>query len=246
MKEEELIKKLEKIKIPEIELPSHREGLKATLIEWKYFRKKGWEIFPSFKKIGVLAGSLALILAIFFIAKDFFFPKNNLIVAQKIALKNPEIENLIKEGGEIKDAEVLNSKAYFLIGKKEEVQKEAEKLPLKAEETKEIKEEMNLAEINLKEKKVSKIDKISPQIFPLDDEEKKLAQEIGKVDKEKVLKIESLPTLEIELEKENKELKLKPKEKKALIIYREGNEKWAKRINLTKREIEEIEFLGEE
>jgi hypothetical protein len=238
MKEEELIKKLEKIKIPEIELPSHREGLKAALIEWKYFRKKGWEIFPFFKRIGTLAGSLALILLIFLIAKNFLFPKNNLIVAQKIALKNPEIENLIKEGGEIKDAEVLNSKAYFLIGKKE-----AEKLPLKAEGKK---EEMNLAEINLKEKKVSKIEKVSPQIFPLSEEEKKLAQEIGRVEKEKILKIESLPTLEIELEKENKELKLKPKEKRALIIYKEGNEKWAKRVNLTKGEIEEIEFLGKE
>ncbi|MGB9598811.1 MAG: hypothetical protein ACPLZH_03140, partial [Minisyncoccales bacterium] len=129
-------------------------------------------------------------------------------------------------------------------GKKEEIEKE--KLPPGAKEIEKQKEEMTLTEINLKEKKVSKIEKISSQTFPLTEEEKKLAQEIGKVEKEKILKIESLPTLEIELEKENQQLKLKPKEKKALIIYREGNEKWAKKINLTKREIEEVEFLGKE
>ena len=51
MKKEELIKKLEEVKAPNIEVPSHKARLKATLVDWNFKQKVGiGEIFVGLKR----------------------------------------------------------------------------------------------------------------------------------------------------------------------------------------------------
>ena len=248
MEEKNLIEKLEKTKLPEIELKGHKEWLKMKLIDWKYYRKEAvFEFFPFLKRTGAFLGASALILAMIFIVSNFLIPENNLAVAKKIALKDPQIKTMLESGAEIKDVEVVNGKAYLLISPKIETEKKAKEFLPMTGETQKPKENLpTLTEVNLKEKKVSKIEEVKPENFPLDEEEKEKAQEIAKIEKEKIIAIESILSLELMLKKEKNQIKLEPKEKKALIIYREGNEKWLKKINLQTQKIEETEFLGTE
>jgi len=246
MKKEDLIEKLEKTKLPEIELKGHREWLKIKLIDWKYYRKEAvFEFLPILKRVGFFSGSLVLILLVFFFSTNFLYPKDKIATAQKIALNDPQVKLLIEEGKEIKDVEVINGKAYLLISPKIETEKQTKEfLPMTAE-VQEPKENLpTLTEVNLKEKRVSKIEEIKPENFPLNENEEEKAKEIAKIERERIIKIESLPSLELMLKKEKNQIKVEPKEKKALIIYREGNEKWLKKINLQTQEIEETEFLG--
>jgi hypothetical protein len=242
MEEKELIEKLEKIKIPEIELKSHKQWLKMKLIDWKYREKKAFEIFSILKKVGVFSGSLILILGMIFIATNFLVPKNNLLLAQKIALKNPEIKEMIERGAKIEDLKTTDDKAYLLISQTEN------ELP-------------TLTEVNLKERRVLKFEKILPEDFPLTEREKEKAKEIAKIIPEideraiipkfeireiEVKEIKLAPPLKVKLIKEKGQIKVVPKEKRVLIIYKVGQNKWLKRINITEERVEEIKFLGRE
>lgn len=240
MEEKELIEKLEKTKFPKIELPSHRESLKMALIDWKYFREKKKIKFPLLKPAGFFLGSLALIFLIIFFVSNLMTPKD--LLAQKIAFKDPEIKGLIERGAKIEDLKMVNEKAYLLISAIKDG------FPV-------------LAEINLKEKRVSKFEKILPEKFPLTEREKEKAKEIAKIipeiEERKILpkfeireieveEIKLVPPLKLKLIERWGEIKLVPEEKRVLIIYKVGQNKWAKRINITKERVEEIKFLGRE
>ncbi|KPJ57253.1 hypothetical protein AMJ49_01455 [Parcubacteria bacterium DG_74_2] len=252
MEENDLIKKLEKIELPQIELPNHRERLKMVLINWRYFRKKRLEIAFIAKRI-VFAG--IAVLAMVLLVNNFLIPQDNLAKAQKIALKDPQVKALMEEGGEIKDMEIVNSKAYLLINPKKSVEELVEELSLKTGEIRKVEELAALTEINLKEKTVSKIEKIPPQTFPLEELEKEKAKEIAEMSLEilnlipkeaEIISIENTTSSRFKLIKEGKIIKIAPEEKKALIIYKLGENKWSKKVNLTREKVESVEFLGSE
>ena len=74
METEDLIKKLEKIEFPQIEIPSHKNRLKMILIDWKYRKEKkvGW-LFIVLKRILLPLGTVAVILAIALIVNNLLF-----------------------------------------------------------------------------------------------------------------------------------------------------------------------------
>jgi len=51
MEEKDLIKKLEEISLPAIELPTHRARLKSVLIERYFQEKRRGEFFGFFRKL---------------------------------------------------------------------------------------------------------------------------------------------------------------------------------------------------
>lgn len=148
MEKENLIKKLEKIELPEIENPNHKRWLKMALISWMNNQKTKGRIFVWFKKPLIPLGSMVVIILICFIVNNLFIPQYTFAEATEIALNNPQIYDLLKEGNEIKDIKILKDKAYILIS------------PEKYKEVKDEKVYSSLVEIELKKRKVSKIEKI--------------------------------------------------------------------------------------
>ncbi len=253
MTKEELIKKLENIKIPEIEIPSHKAKLKKVLIDWKYRQKVGW--FPiRFKKILMPIGAATIVILVFITGINLVFPQDALAEAKRIAMKDPQIKNWVDQGATIKDIEVIDNKAYVLI------------TPTVAQTTTDKKDEFTgaLAEIELKDKKVSKIEGITPQIIPLSQREREKITEIVResespasvpgqatTTEEKIIKVESaepVPTYNLKLIKENNNVKVLPEKttnEKVKIIYKIDGERKEGEVNLEKEEIGETKILEE-
>jgi len=258
MKPEDLADKLEKISLPEIEIPSHKKELREILLN-KYSReRKNWLFFSIFQKFAF--ASLGLIL-IFFLFNNLIYPNYSLAKAKEIALKDPEIKELIKKGGMIKDIKIVKNRAYVLIqSAKEEIAQApqiSEKKALGIEKTEEVKREetsVALAEISIKERKVAKIEKITPPVIPLTEEEKEKIQEISRnspeIQKEipKEAKIKEIipPSSELKLIKKGGEIQVLPETKKeAVVIYQFEKSCWQGKINLKEEKVEELKFLGE-
>lgn len=110
---EELRKRMENIDLPKIELQSHRFRLRAALLNSGYF-KEGITMYmlKKFAPIGVLA---AVVLAVV-VALTLVYPKRLKAEAEKIAKKDPQIQELMEEyGAEIRDVEVRGDKGYILL-----------------------------------------------------------------------------------------------------------------------------------
>ena len=184
MREEELIKKLEKIELPEVEMESHKRNLKMALLSSNYFKKPG--IFEVFVK----PLAFALPVLILLIASTILIPPKILEArALEIAKANPEIKKLIEQGnmtlGEVK---IKDDKAFVVLNS---LQDENSEINQTGEKTSEIKikkgetdntEEVEgaIVEINLKQKDVAKINPIkSDDILPLANKEKESAKEIA-------------------------------------------------------------------
>jgi hypothetical protein len=260
MKEENLIKKLEGITLPSIEIKSHKERLNLALMK-KYFpEKKKAEVFNIFGKI-VPAGALAVILS-FFIFNNLISPRYNLAKAKEIALQNNEIKGWINEGATIKDVKIIDGQAYVLIEPKETPKEDRAIIygPKSAEtpaENLEKKEGFGgaLIGIDIKKKKVSKIEKLIPTVTGLMEEKKEKAAEIAEKSSEikktipegaEVLDI-NVSAPKFKLEKKGNSIFVLPEsesEEKASIIYKSDGERWEGKINLTEEKVEEIESFG--
>jgi len=249
---EDLIEKLEKIKTPEIEISSHKRKLRQFLLS-KYLReKRSWVVFNIFQK--TIPVGIALIL-IFFAINNLIYPSYNLARAKEIALKDSQIKELIEKGGVIKDVKIIKNRAYVLIQPaKEEIAKMpqiAEKEALSIGKSEEIKREeapVALAEISIKEKKVAKIEKITPPVISFSEEEKEKIQEISQkqIPKEAEIKEIIPPSSELKLIKKGGEIWVLPETKKeAIIIYQIDKSRWQGKINLKEERVEELKFLGE-
>ena len=199
MKKEDLIKKLENIKTPEIEIQSHKQRLKMALLSSGYFKEKPIMFWT--KRLVPAGITLALILVVGFTVIQ---PKLQIARAMEIAKKDPQIQQLMKDYGlEIKEVKLQDGKAYVLLSLPEE------KLPpvpaLAGEETGSkkgmrgpgqffiayqdpktgeiIETSGSVAEIDLKAKKVKKlemVEKMKINITPLTEKEKARAIEIAK------------------------------------------------------------------
>ena len=241
---EDLIKKLEEISFPEIEIPGHKRKLRETLFGKYPEEKRIWAVFNILQKTIPLG--IAIIL-IFFAINNLIYPHYNLSKAKEIALKNPQVKELIEKGGKIKDIEIIKNQAYLLvqpIREEEMAIPELEKMGA-AGVRKAEKEEISgaLIQVNLKGKEINKIEKLSPQAIPLAEKEEGLAKEIAEknpqiqeiIKKEaKIKEINPLPSYQMKLLKEDDSIKVVPEEKKVQIIYEFDN-------NLLKGEVDLIE-----
>ena len=242
---EDLTKKLEEISLPEIEIPSHKRELRETLLSKYPKEKRIWAVFDILQKTIPLGMAIILI---FFAINNLIYPNYNLSKAKEIALKNPQVKELIEKGGEIKDIEIIKNQAYLLVQPIREEEKMAipELEKMGAAEVREAeKEEISgaLIQINLKGKEINKIKKLSPQAIPLTEKEEELAKEIAEknpqiqeiIKKEaKIKEINPLPSYQMKLLKEDDSIKVVPEEKKVQIIYEFDN-------NLLKGEVDLIE-----
>jgi len=261
MENEDLIKKLEEISLPKIEIKSHKKGLSLVLMKKYSPERKRAELFNIFKKL-IPAGAIAVIL-FFFIFNNLNSPKYNLAKAKEIALQNNEIKDWLQQGSTIKDIKIADGKAYVLIEPPEEKKEQEELAPvsLKSEGVSQenIAEEKfggAFVEVNIKEKEVKNIKKLAPIVTSLMEIKKEKVLEIvnkswevqEKVPKEaEVLNI-NVPTPKFRLSKDGGSVSAIPEtetEEKASIIYKSDGHRWEGKINLTKEEVEEVNFLGE-
>jgi len=241
MKKEDLIKKLERASLPEIEITSHRERLKKDLLENYFPTKNKWETFLMFRKAAFASlAVIILLLASFY----FIYPQYTLAKMEKIVLADPQIKEFLEKGSILKEMKVIGNKGYALISPAQE----GELLEIKQEKLAGV-----LVEVNLKEKRVSRIERITPQIF-LDEKEEEKAKEIAKENPEvkksipkeaEISEVRSIPS-ELELIQKGEEIEVSPKEKKATVIYKLNEKKWEGRINLKEEKVEEIEILDED
>jgi hypothetical protein len=261
MEEKNLIEKLEKTSIiPEIEISSHKRKLREILLS-KYPReKRNWVIFNIFQK--TIPIGIAIIL-IFFTINNLIYPSYTLAKAKEIALKDPQVKELIEKGAVIKDVKIVKGRAYVLIQSAESKTKEEPAIPKleslgspRVEEIKKEEMQVALAEVDIKEGKVAKIEKIVPPVIPLTEEEKEKIQEITQNDPEiqknipKEAKIKEVivspPQLKLIKKGDSVQVLPEPKEKKeAVVIYQFEKSRWQGKINLSEEKVEEIEFLGE-
>ena len=170
---EDLTKKLEEISLPEIEIPSHKRELRETLLSKYPKEKRIWAVFDILQKTIPLGMAIILI---FFAINNLIYPHYNLSKAKEIALKNPQVKELIEKGGKIKDIEIIKNQAYLLVQPIREEEKMAipELEKMGATEIREAeKEEISgaLIQVNLKGKEINKIERLSPQVIPLAEKE---------------------------------------------------------------------------
>ena len=210
MKKEDLTKKLENIKTPDIEIQSHKQRLKMALLTClhryaEHCRQDSGYFWNKImlRRLVPTGVALALILVV---ALTVIQPKLQIAKAIEIAKKDPQIKELMEEYEvEIKQVKLQDGKAYVLLALPEE------KLPsvsaLEGEETgsrkgmrgsrqffiayqdaktgKIIESSGSVAEIDLKAEKVKKlemVEKMKINITPLTEKEKARAIEIAKSD----------------------------------------------------------------
>jgi hypothetical protein len=262
MEEKDLIRKLEKISLPEIEIKSHKNRLKLALMEKYLPTKQRGEFFGILRKLAPVS-AIAVIL-FFFISNNLNSPQRNLAKAKEIALKNTEIKDWVAEGAIIKDVQIVDGRAYVLIEPTEvEKEKEAVSNNLKIaglpSETSKVKEEEfkgALVEVDIKEKKISKIENLTPKVTNLIEVKKEKTKEIADRNLEiqkiitegaEVLDI-NVTTPKFKLNRQGSSVQALPEteaEERASIIYKSDGNTWEGKINLTKEEVEEIKFFGE-
>jgi len=265
MGKEDLIKKLENIKTPEIEIQSHKERLKVALLNSRYFKEeKIMNPIMFWTKRLIPAGFiLALIFGVGFAVIE---PKLQIAKAMEIAKKDPQIQKLMKDYGvEIKQVKLKDGKAYVLLGLPEE------KLPsgftkgrmqdpglffiaFKDPKTGEIKEiSGSVAEIDLKKRKVGKLELIEKEkinLTPLTEEEKAKAIEVAKSEpkiqemipdlEESEVDVKPLPPFKLRLEEDPDEgIKVAPadSEKIVNVIFKSRENEFVVTVNLTENKV---------
>jgi len=266
MENDDLAKKLEKISLPEIELQSHKTKLRLLLMEKYSPEKKRREIFGILNKL-IPATAFAIILLFIFFNKRGF-QTDNLARAKEIALQNTEIKNWVEEGATIKDVQIVDGKAYVLIEPAEtaevsvikETSEEPPAVNLKSggtfQENVETKESFKgaVAEVNIKEKKISNIEKLAPTVTGLIEKKKEKTLEIANnstkiqevVPKEAEVLDISVTVPKFKLSKEGGSILVLPEtetEERASIIYKSDGKRWEGKINLNKEEVEEVKSI---
>ena len=230
MELKDLEKKLENIELPEIEIQSHQRRLRLALLNSGYFKGKTTMFWT--KRLVPAGVALALILVVGF---GVIQPKLQIARAMEIAKNDPQIQQLMEDYGvEIKEVKLQDGKAYVLLALPEE------KLPplpalkggeetamrgpgqfyityqdLKTGEV--IESSGSIAEIDLKGKKVEKLEMVEETMIalvPLTEEEKARAIEIAKSDPKikemlpadaEVVAVKPLPPLKLKIQTTSEE-----------------------------------------
>ena len=278
MKKEDLIKKLETIKTPEIEIQSHKQRLKMALLNSGYFKEKTIMFWT--KRLVPVGVALALILVL---GISVIQPKLQIARAMEIAKNAPQIKELMEEYGvEIKEIKLQDGKAYVLLTLPEEKLPPVPGLEKRALSTEEeetgmlgmrgpgqfyivyhdpetgeiIESSGSVAEIDLKAKKVAKLELIETlqiNITPLTEEEKVRAIEIAKSEpkiqemisdlEEREIIVKPLPPLKLRLDEDPDDgmeiTSADPNEdKRANVIFKSDEYQDTITVNLTTGKVE--------
>lgn len=112
MKQEDLIKRLENLETPEIELPGHRQALRTALLNCGHFRKR--TVLDWAKMLAPVSAALVLIAVVGFF--NVIQPQLHIALAKEIARNDPRVQALLEEYGlEITDVELQNGEAFVLV-----------------------------------------------------------------------------------------------------------------------------------
>jgi len=253
MTNEDLIKKLEETSFPEIEISSHKRRLRTTLLN-KYFQEKRiWEVFSILKKAIPVAVTLTILAVLIY--NYLILPEYNLAQAREIVLKDPRIKEWLEEGATIKDVKILEKKAYVLV----QPASIKETTIISEPQTPKIKEEFfgALVEVDFKDKKIAKIEKITPEIFPITEKEKEKVTEIFKnspdikeaiPEETKIVKIIPTPPPRLSIIKKGDSVEVVPEpngENKVWVIYEQNKKQWESKVDLDNGKIESTNLVGE-
>ena len=112
MKHEDLIKKLENLETPEIELPGHRQALKMALLNSGRFKER--TIMDWTKILAPITAAVLLIAVVGFF--NVIQPRLQMAQAKEIVMNDPQVQELMEENGlEITEVELQNGEAFVLV-----------------------------------------------------------------------------------------------------------------------------------
>jgi hypothetical protein len=256
MKNEDLIKKLENVRLPEISSESHKAKLRLALLDSGCFKQP--DFWGTFRRYAVFA---APALAVFIILGITVAVRPKLAEAQVLGIikNNPEVQKIISEQElTLDEIKIKDGKAYVLLSHSEDSGEPVGTSTIKITKTQESDFATTgaaVVEINLKKKEVLRIKSIGRQdINPLGDEEKDSAKEI--INDEDVVsdiipesaeveEIQSAVPKEIHLEEQDGEIKAvsgNKSDRRAEVQYKLNGEKWVVKVNLDEKRVEEINY----
>ena len=268
MKQEDLIKKLENIKTPDIEIQSHQRRLRLALLNSGYFKEKPIMFYT--KRLVPVGVALALILVVGFTVIN---PKLQIARAMEIAQNDPHIQQLMEDYGvEIKEVKLHDGKAYVLLALPEEkLPSELEKRALGGEETlvrgpgqmfmayqnpetgEVVEFSGSIVEISLKEKRIEKLEMVETMKFnlaPLTGEERDRVIEIAKTERkikemipdleEREIIVKPLPPLKLHLVETTDGMRTESEEevKRVNVIFKSDDYQDTITVNLTTGKVE--------
>ncbi len=112
MKEEDLINKLENLETPDIDLPGHRQALRAALINSDRFHRRtamGWA-----RILAPVAAAVALIVVFGFF--NIIQPRMQIAQATEIAMGDARVRALMTEYGlQISEVQLQDGEAFLLL-----------------------------------------------------------------------------------------------------------------------------------
>jgi hypothetical protein len=113
MKHEDLIKKLEGLKTPDIELPGHKQALRMALLNSSRFKQRtvmGWA-----KILAPVTAAVVVISVVGFF--NVIQPRLEMAQARDIATNDLQVEQFMQEKDlEVAEVRVQNGEAYVLLG----------------------------------------------------------------------------------------------------------------------------------
>ena len=113
MKHEDLMKKLENLETPEIELSGHRQSLKMALLSSGRFKER--TIMDWAKILAPVTAAVLLIAVVGFL--NVIQPRLQMVQAKEIAMSDLQVRDLMEENElEITEVKLQNGEAYVLLG----------------------------------------------------------------------------------------------------------------------------------
>lgn len=262
MEKDALIKKLEEVQLPEIELESHKRRLRVALLDSDYFKRR--ESFLSILKRPLAIGLPSLVLVVV-ILLTVVQPKLAEARAVKIARDNPQIQKLLAERSiSFNEVKVRGGKGYVLfnpVTAKEAA--EPQRLEgiegnMAGEEEEEREQGAALVEVDLNQKRVVRIRHLEGEdVQPLTDQDRQAVervisreQAIGRVIPPQARPVQIKPLLpeKLRLLKEDRSFGVAPhpeSERKIQVRYIIDDEKVLLELNLTKQRVEKVKKVEE-
>jgi len=113
MKNDDLMKKLEKLETPEIELSGHRQALKMALLSSGRFKER--TVMNWAKILAPVTAAVLLIAVVGFL--NVIQPRLQMTQAKEIAMSDLQVRDLMEENElEITEVKLQNGEAYVLLG----------------------------------------------------------------------------------------------------------------------------------
>ncbi len=225
----DLVKKLEGLKLPEIELLGHKHQLRYFLLSRYQKAQKQAFVLDLFLKAAPVGFALIALVLVF--SNSSLFPLPSAALAKEIAMQDPRVTALMEQGAIIKETQLADSRGYIMI-----------------QETASV----FLVEVDFKTKKVGNFKETILTPSALSQSEKMRIQDISEQSEAVKKEIpEEAGIREIrssmpqpKLIKKGGEIEVFPA-REAMIIYRNNGNQWQTTVDLGAGRVKEIEFIGE-